>query len=101
MSNPPYIQTSRLNDLMADVIDFEPRSALDGGNDGLSFYKRIIPEALSYLKKGGAVVLETGETQAKAVTRLFDQEDQYEEIKVIQDCSGYDRVVSARKKIYG
>jgi len=83
------------------VIDFEPRSALDGGSDGLSFYKRIIPEALSYLKKGGAVVLEIGETQAKAVTRLFYQEDQYEEIKVIQDCSGYNRVVSARKKIYG
>ena len=101
VSNPPYIKTSHLNDLMADVIDFEPRSALDGGNDGLSFYKRIIPEALSYLKKGGAVVLEIGETQAKAVTRLFYQEDQYEEIKVIQDYSGYDRVVSARKKIYG
>ena len=90
-----------LNDLMTDVINFEPQSALDGGNDGLSFYKRIIPEALSYLKKGGVVVLEIGETQAKAVTRLFYQEDQYEEIKVIQDYSGYDRVVSARKKIYG
>ena len=101
VSNPPYIQTSRLNDLMTDVIEFEPRSALDGGSDGLSFYKRIIPEALSYLKKGGAVVLEIGETQAKAVTRLFDQEDQYEEIKVYQDYSGYDRVVSARKKLYG
>ncbi len=101
VSNPPYIQTSRLNDLMTDVIEFEPRSALDGGSDGLSFYKRIIPEALSYLKKGGAVILEIGETQAKAVTRLFYQEDQYEEIKAIQDYSGYDRVVSARKKIYG
>ena len=101
VSNPPYIQTSRLNGLMTDVIDFEPRSALDGGNDGLTFYKRIIPEALGYLKKGGAIVLEIGETQAKAVARLFYQEDQYEEIKVIQDYSGYDRVVSARKKIYG
>ena len=101
VSNPPYIQTSRLNDLMTDVIEFEPRSALDGGSDGLSFYKRIIPEALSYLKKGGAVILEIGETQAKAVTSLFYQEGQYEEIKVIRDYSGYDRVVSARKKIYG
>ena len=101
VSNPPYIQTSSLNKLMADVINFEPRSALDGGNDGLSFYKRIIPEALGYLKKGGTVVLEIGETQAKAVTRLFVQEGQYKEIKVIQDYSGYDRVVSARKKTYG
>jgi release factor glutamine methyltransferase len=86
---------------MTDVINFEPESSLDGGSDGLIFYKRIIPEALAYLKKGGVVVLEIGETQAKAVTSLFYKEGKYEEIKVIQDYSGYDRVVSARKKIYG
>jgi len=101
VSNPPYIQTSRLNDLMTDVINFEPRSALDGGNDGLSFYKRIIPEALSYLKKGGAIVLEIGETQAKEVTSLFYGEDKYEGINVTQDYSGYDRVVFAKKKTNG
>jgi release factor glutamine methyltransferase len=101
VSNPPYIQTSQLNQLMADVVDFEPRTSLDGGSDGLVFYKRIIPEALGYLKKGGVVVLEIGETQAKAVTSLFYNEGQYEEIKVTQDYSGCDRVVSARKKNYG
>ena len=101
VSNPPYIQTSQLTNLMTDVINFEPESSLDGGSDGLIFYKRIIPEALAYLKKGGVVVLEIGETQGKAVASLFYKESQYEEIKVIQDYSGYDRVVSARKKIYG
>jgi len=101
VSNPPYIQTSRLNDLMPDVLDFEPRGALDGGYDGLDFYKRIIPEALNYLKKGGVIALEIGETQAKEVTSLFYGEDKYEGINVTQDYSGYDRVVFARKKTNG
>ena len=101
VSNPPYIQTSRLNDLMPDVLDFEPRGALDGGYDGLDFYKRIIPEALNYLKKGGVIALEIGETQAKEVTSLFYGEDKYEGINVTQDYSGYDRVVFAKKKTNG
>jgi release factor glutamine methyltransferase len=98
VSNPPYIQTSYLNDLMPDVIDFEPQSALDGGYDGLDFYKQIIPEALNYLKQGGIVVLEIGEIQAKEVSSFFYAISNYEEIKVTKDYSGYDRVVSARKK---
>ena len=98
VSNPPYIQTSYLNDLMPDVIDFEPQSALDGGYDGLDFYKQIIPEALNYLKQGGIVVLEIGEIQAKEVSSFFYSMSTYEEIKVTKDYSGYDRVVSARKK---
>ena len=53
VSNPPYIETSHLSDLMPDVRDFESWSALDGGEDGLDFYRRIIPGALKYLKKGG------------------------------------------------
>ena len=101
VSNPPYIQTSRLNDLMPDVLDFEPRDALDGGYDGLDFYKRTIPEALNYLKKGGVIALEIGETQAKEVTSLFYGEDKYEGINVTQDYSGYDRVVFAKKKTNG
>ena len=101
VSNPPYIQTSRLNDLMPDVLNFEPLSALDGGHDGLDFYKRIIPEALNYIKKGGVIALEIGETQAKEVTSLFYGEGKYEGINVTQDYSGYDRVVFAKKKTNG
>ena len=98
VSNPPYIKTSNLNDLVPDVINFEPCSALDGGSDGLGFYKQIIPKALNYLKKGGFIILEIGETQANAVTSLFHSTGYYEKINVVQDYSGYDRVVFARKK---
>ena len=101
VSNPPYIETIRLNDLMPDVRDFEPRCALDGGIDGLDFYRRIVPGALDYLKEGGGLVLEIGETQAKTVSRLLSAEDKYEAIKVTQDGGGYDRVVSARKRTNG
>ena len=101
VSNPPYIQTSHLNGLMPDVINFEPQNALDGGGDGLDFYRKIIPESLNYLKKGGVIALEIGETQAQVITNFFFSEGKYEEINIIQDYSGYDRVVSARKKTNG
>ena len=101
VSNPPYIKTADLKDLMPDVRDFEPQCALDGGADGLDFYRRIVPGALDYLKEGGDLILEIGETQAKAVTHLFFIEDKYEAIKVIKDDSGSDRVVSARKRENG
>ena len=101
VSNPPYIETICLKDLIPDVRDFEPRCALDGGADGLRFYGRIISGALNHLKEGGGLVLEIKETQAKAVSRLLCAEGKYEAIKVTQDASGYDRVVSARAKLNG
>ena len=101
VSNPPYIETARLNNLMSDVRDFEPWCALDGGMDGFDFYRRIVPGALGYLKQGGRLVLEIGDTQAKTVNRLLCFEDKYEAIKVKQDFGGYDRVVSARKRTNG
>ncbi len=101
VSNPPYIETERLSDLMPDVRDFEPRTALDGGVDGLDFYRRIISKASDYLKDGGRLVFEIGETQADAVIRLLNAEDKFETVTVAQDYSGYDRVVSARKRTNG
>jgi release factor glutamine methyltransferase len=101
VSNPPYIATPHLGNLMRDVRDYESKKALDGGVDGLDFYRRIIPVALNYLKKGGGIVLEIGETQAKPVSDMLCAGDKYESIKVTQDYSGYDRVVSARKKNNG
>ncbi len=101
VSNPPYIATAHLSNLMRDVRDYESKKALDGGVDGLDYYRRIIPVALSYLKKGGGIVLEIGETQAKQVSDMLCAGDKYESIKVAQDYSGYDRVVSARKKNNG
>lgn len=101
VSNPPYIETKRLPDLMPDVRNFEPTAALDGGVDGLDFYRRIISKASDYLKEGGGLVFEIGETQAEAVSRLFCAEDKYETVNVTKDHSGYDRVVSARKRTNG
>ena len=101
VSNPPYIETKRLPDLMPDVRNFEPIAALDGGVDGLDFYRRIISKASDYLKEGGGLVFEIGETQAEAVSRLFCAEDKYETVNVTKDHSGYDRVVFARKRTNG
>ncbi len=101
VSNPPYIETKRLPDLMPDVRNFEPTAALDGGVDGLDFYRRIISKASDYLKEGGWLVFEIDETQAEAVSRLFCAEDKYETVNVTKDYSGYDRVVSARKRTNG
>ncbi|MDP6656939.1 MAG: peptide chain release factor N(5)-glutamine methyltransferase [Nitrospinaceae bacterium] len=101
VSNPPYIETKRLPDLMPDVRNFEPTAALDGGVDGLDFYRRIISKASDYLKEGGWLVFEIDETQAEAVSRLFCAEDKYETVNVTKDYSGYDRVVFARKRTNG
>ena len=101
VSNPPYIKTGCMHDLMPDIRDFEPRTALDGGIDGLDFYRRIVPDALNHLKTGGGLILEIGETQAEAVSNLLHSEEGYESIKVTRDIGGYDRVVSARKRTNG
>ena len=101
VSNPPYIETGCMHDLMPDIRDFEPRTALDGGIDGLDFYRRIVPDALNHLKTGGGLILEIGETQAEAVSNLLHSEEGYESIKVTRDIGGYDRVVSARKRTNG
>ena len=101
VSNPPYIETGCMHDLMPDIRDFEPRTALDGGIDGLDFYRRIVPDTLNHLKTGGGLILEIGETQAEAVSNLLHSEEGYESIKVTRDIGGYDRVVSARKRTNG
>jgi release factor glutamine methyltransferase len=90
-----------MHDLMPDIRDFEPRTALDGGIDGLDFYRRIVPNALNHLKTGGGLILEIGKTQAEAVSNILYSEEGYESIKVTRDIGGYDRVVSARKRTNG
>lgn len=95
VSNPPYIPTAVLDDLMPEVRLFEPRHALDGEEDGLYFYREIAREAPGYLRAGGALLLEIGYDQAEAVSELL-QEAGFSEICVIKDLCGKDRVVSAR-----
>ncbi|MDQ3361477.1 MAG: hypothetical protein M3534_07435, partial [Actinomycetota bacterium] len=69
-SNPPYIEAESIEKLAAEVRDWDPRLALDGGPDGLLFYRRIFDEAPPLLRDGAGVVLEVGDGQGKAVLEL-------------------------------
>ena len=91
ISNPPYIKTGDIDGLQKE-ISFEPKIALDGGEDGLDFYRIIAKAAKKHLKKGGALFLEIGYDQAEEVKELLKKAD---EIKVIKDYEGKDRIIKA------
>ncbi len=93
VSNPPYVRRDEIFTLAPEVSRWEPRVALDGGIDGLEFYRRIVAMAPDYLAAGGALVLEIGADMASAVVALCGR---FREIAVHQDYAGKDRVVSAR-----
>ena len=92
VSNPPYIESSVIPKLQREVKDNEPLMALDGGEDGLSFYRRISVEAKKYLKKNGILAYEIGYDQANSVIEIL-KENGYQKIEVEKDYSGNDRVV--------
>ena len=92
VSNPPYIQTSVIDTLMPEVRDHEPRLALDGSEDGLLFYRKIVQESVIYLKQGGMLFFEIGYDQGEAVSQLMEQSG-FLEVRVIKDYGGMDRVV--------
>ena len=96
LSNPPYIEKDVIETLEPDVKDYEPLSALDGGNDGLDFYRRIINEIDSYLNKNGCVIFEIGYNQGDKVSKLLSERG-FENISVEKDLSGLDRVVIGYK----
>ncbi len=96
VSNPPYIPRDVIEGLMEEVRDYEPRLALDGGEDGLDFYRRITCEAGEYLKPGGWLMMEIGQDQADDVRNMMEAAG-YEEIQVVQDLAGLDRVVLGKK----
>lgn len=91
VSNPPYIPTKDVEQLMTDVKDYEPRTALDGGEDGLDFYRRIIKDAP--LPKGGLLAFEIGYDQGESVPRLMEEAG-YHHVELMQDLSGLDRIVT-------
>ena len=92
VSNPPYIASAEVEKLMPEVRDHEPRMALDGTEDGLYFYRRIIEEAGKHLVSSGMLFLEIGYDQGQAVSELMRTEG-YCEVQVVQDYAGLDRVV--------
>jgi len=97
ISNPPYIPTGDLKNLQAEVQK-EPTTALDGGEDGLNFYRKIISAAPEFLFENGFLAVEVGINQADEVKKFFD-ENNFVEVEIFQDLAGLDRVVAGRKKI--
>lgn len=94
VSNPPYIPTEVIKGLQPEVRDCEPVMALDGAADGLVFYRRIAAGAKDWLNPGASVYLEIGYDQGAAVSRLLSEAG-FQNIKVIKDLPGLDRVVRA------
>ena len=95
VSNPPYIESGGIPSLMDEVRLYEPLSALDGHQDGLYFYRRIAKEAPSFLKDDGRIFLEIGCGQGADVSGML-REAGFEDIKVVRDLCGHDRVVEGR-----
>ena len=96
VSNPPYIPTDDIEDLMREVKDHEPHLALDGSRDGLHFYRKLAEESGRYLVPGGSLLFEIGYDQGGAVSQLLDQAG-FKDIHVKKDLAGLDRVVYAVK----
>lgn len=92
LANPPYIRRDQIDSLMPEVSRFEPRLALDGGLDGLDFYRRLIGESPAILRPGGVLLLEHGYDQAEAVASLFIGDGRYELIAPVLDYGGQPRV---------
>lgn len=90
VSNPPYIKRTDIIKLQPEIREWEPREALDGGEDGLFFYRNILSEACGYLKKNGIVLVEVGEGQARDVTRIAEDSG-FKCTSIIKDCAGIER----------
>ena len=95
VSNPPYIPTKDIKELQSEVRDFEPHGALDGGADGLDYYKTLTRNTAKYMKNQGFLAFEVGYGQALQVAELLRQSGYI--TSIIKDLSGIDRVVTGRK----
>ncbi|MBI5044284.1 MAG: peptide chain release factor N(5)-glutamine methyltransferase [Nitrospirae bacterium] len=100
LSNPPYVSKKDMGKLQPEIKEYEPSLALYGGENGLDSYRTIIPDALTYLKKDGYLILEIGYGQAEGVKKLFAQHPAYGKIEIIKDLSGIERVAKARHELF-
>ena len=92
ISNPPYIETKVIDSLQEDIKQHEPKLALQGGEDGLDFYRAIIEQSKSYISPEGFIAFEIGYNQAEAVKKIF-VENGYPNVTIAKDLAGFDRVV--------
>ena len=95
-ANPPYISTSDIAGLQREVREWEPLRALDGGEDGLDFYRKILSKAAGHLKEGGWIFFELGFGQSEAVAEIAGNAG-FKNIELIKDFAGVDRVLKAEK----
>lgn len=95
VSNPPYIKEDVIDTLMNDVKNYEPRTALSGGDSGLIFYERIVEESKKALKENGILAFEIGYDQGVSVSNIMKNSG-YIDINVVKDLAGLDRVVIGR-----
>lgn len=98
VSNPPYIPTRDIASLLTNVKDFEPMLALDGGTDGLNFYRSIIHNAGIYLKSGGILAFEIGYDQGQHIMDMIKENGNYYDLECFKDLAGFDRCIIARKQ---
>jgi len=98
VSNPPYIEKDTLPSLPLDVKNYEPMYALDGGDDGLVFYKKIIEFSVNKLSKGGVLAFEIGYNQAESVKELIKETQSFDSVQALKDLAGLDRVIICEKR---
>jgi len=98
VSNPPYVAEKDAGTLQREVREYEPYTALYGGNDGLAFYRSIIPESFHFLKEEGSIALEIGYGEVDRIIEIISNVGGFEDITVRSDLSGIPRVVSAKRK---
>ena len=94
ISNPPYIPTDEISSLQVEVRDYDPRQALDGGPDGLDFYRWIAAQASPFLKPGGKLMVEFGDGQAHAIREIFENQKWVVEV-VLEDYTQRPRIIIA------
>lgn len=98
ISNPPYIPTQNILTLEPEVLDHDPHLALDGGADGLTFYRKIIPQSLTHLTSKGLLALEIGYDQAHTVSHIITQHTHFGPIFAQKDLAGHTRVLLSQKQ---
>lgn len=97
ISNPPYIKRDDIQCLQSEIRDWEPLIALDGGADGMEFYRELIPAARDYLSKDGRIMFELGRGQAESIAEMLSYYG-YSQIETAEDLAGIERIIQARWK---
>lgn len=96
VSNPPYIASGEIDNLQPEIAKYEPKIALDGGPDGLDYYRRLSAEAPDYLKADGILAVEVGFGQSDSVKTIFESNG-FQNVRSVNDYGGIERVIAGEK----